>query len=254
MARIRFEAPGSALEVVACDLSSQRSTRDAVAEIRAAHERIDLVIANAGVMAMPEARTEDGWELQLATNHLGHFTLVGLLLDRMLTVPGSRVVSITSNAHKFGRIRFEDLQAERRYGPWRAYAQSKLANLLFARELSRRLLAASAETIAGAAHPGYAATELQGASAAHAKRHIVRRVYGWGERLVSQPAAAGALPTLYAATSPHMVGGMLIGPADFFEMRGAPQVVVPAARAQDDGTARRLWRVSAELTGVTYPV
>jgi NAD(P)-dependent dehydrogenase (short-subunit alcohol dehydrogenase family) len=251
---IRAKHPAASVEVVACDLSSQAATRAAAEQVRADHRRIDLVIANAGVMAMPHRVTEDGWELQLATNHLGHFTFVGLLLDRLLDVPGSRVVSVTSNAHKFGRIRFEDLHSQRKYRRWRAYGQSKLANMLFASELARRLLAARAPTIAGAAHPGYAATEIQATATRASGRRLTARVTGLADRAFGQSPAMGALPSLYAATSPHMISGMLIGPSGLFELWGHPQAVVPGKRAQDVDVARRLWQVSEELTGVTFPV
>ena len=254
VARIRTEHPAASVEVVGCDLASQAATRAAAEQIRASHRHIDLIIANAGVMAMPHRVTEDGWELQLATNHLGHFTFVGLLIDRLLDVPGSRIVSVTSNAHKFGRIRFEDLQSERKYRRWRAYGQSKLANLLFASELARRLLAARAPTIAGAAHPGYAATDIQATATRAAGRRLTARVTALADRVVGQSPAMGALPSLYAATSPHMVSGMLIGPDGLFELWGHPQAVVPGKRAQDTEVARRLWQVSEELTGVTFPV
>ena len=252
--RIRAVHPGASLEIVPCDLSSQRSTKAAAAEIRDRHQRIDLLIANAGVMAIPRRITDDGWEMQLATNHLGHWTLAALLLDRMLDVAGSRVISVTSEFHKAGRIDFDDLHGERRYNRWRAYGQSKLANVLFANELSRRLLAGRHETIAGAAHPGYAATELQSVAPKMGGHKLTAWVINLGNRLVAQTAAMGALPTLYAATAPGMVSGMLIGPDGMFDMRGYPEVVVPSKRAQDPTVARRLWRVSEELTGVSFPL
>jgi NAD(P)-dependent dehydrogenase (short-subunit alcohol dehydrogenase family) len=251
---IRCVHPAASLEVVACDLSAQDATKAAATDIRDRHERIDLVVANAGVMAIPRRITDDGWEMQLATNHLGHWTFVATLLDRMLDVEGSRVVSVTSEFHKAGRINFDDLHGERRYSRWLAYAQSKLANLLFASELSRRLLAGQHQTIAGSAHPGYAATELQTVGAKMDGQRLIARVMGVGNRLVAQSAAMGALPTLYAATAPNMVSGMLIGPDGLFDMRGHPEVVVPSKRAQDPTLARRLWRVSEELTGVSFPL
>ncbi len=252
--RIRAAHPGASLELVRCDLSSQRATRAAVDEVRGAHDRVDLVVANAGVMAIPRRITDDGWEMQLATNHLGHWTLVGLLIDRMLEVDGSRVISVTSEFHKVGRIRFDDLHGARSYQRWLAYAQSKLANALFAAELSRRLLAAGCATIAGAAHPGYASTDLQLVGARMTGRRLSAGVMGLGNRLLGQSAAMGALPILYAATSPNMVSGMLIGPGGAFEMRGHPEVVVPSKRAQDPVLARRLWERSEELTGVSFPI
>jgi NAD(P)-dependent dehydrogenase (short-subunit alcohol dehydrogenase family) len=252
--RIRRQHPGASLEVVPCDLSSQRSTRAAAEQIHGAHERIDLLIANAGVMAIPRRITDDGWEMQLATNHLGHWTFSALLIDRMLDVDDSRVVVVTSELHKAGRIDFDDLHGDRRYNRWKAYAQSKLANVLFARELCRRLLAGHRATISGAAHPGYAATELQTVGPKMGGRRGFAQLMTLGNRLVAQPAAMGALPTLYAATSPSMISGMLIGPDGMFDMRGNPEVVVPSKRAQDVELGKRLWALSEELTGVSFPI
>jgi NAD(P)-dependent dehydrogenase (short-subunit alcohol dehydrogenase family) len=254
LARIRAEHPDASLEVVACDLSSQRSVRASTEEIRGRHERVDLLIANAGVMAIPRRITDDGWEMQLATNHLGHWTFTALLIDRMLPVDGSRVVVVTSEFHKAGRIDFDDLHGDRRYSRWKAYAQSKLANLLFASELSRRLLAGRHPTIAGAAHPGYSATDLQAVGPKMGGHKLTERVIDLGNRLIAQSSAMGALPTLYAATAPNMVSGMLIGPDGLFDMRGHPEVVVPSKRAQDPVLAKRLWAVSEELTGVSFPI
>jgi NAD(P)-dependent dehydrogenase (short-subunit alcohol dehydrogenase family) len=251
---IRAAHPGASLELVACDLSAQRSVKAAAATIQAEHERIDVLIANAGVMAIPRRVTDDGWEMQLAVNHLGHWTLTALLLGRMLPVPGSRVVSVTSEFHKAGRIDFDDLHGDRRYSRWKAYAQSKLANVLFATELSRRLLAGHHATIAGAAHPGYAATDLQAVGPRMDGRRLTERIMDLGGRLVAQSAAMGALPTLYAATAPNMVSGMLIGPDGLFDMRGYPETVVPSRQARDARLARRLWEVSEQLTGVPMPV
>ena len=252
--RIRRASPDASLELVTCDLSSQASTKAAAAQIRDRHERIDVLIANAGVMAIPRRITDDGWEMQLATNHLGHWTFAALLIDRMLDVEGSRVVTVTSEVHKAGRIDFDDLHGERRYNRWRAYAQSKLANLLFATELCRRLLAGRHATISGAAHPGYAATDLQVLGPRMSGRRLGVLVAQVGNRLVGQSAAMGALPTLYAATAPHMVSGMLIGPDGLFDMRGHPDVVMPSRSARDPVLARRLWDVSEELTGVSFPL
>jgi len=250
--RIREAHPRASLEVVACDLSSQASVKQAAAELRSRHDRIDLLINNAGVMAIPRRITEDGFEMQLATNHLGHWSLTALVIDLMLRVEGSRVVTVTSELHKAGRIDFGDLNGDRRYSRWRAYAQSKLANVLFARELCRRLLAGRHATISGAAHPGYAATDLQTVGSKMGGHRWTERIIELGNRLVAQTPAMGALPTLYAATSPHMISGMLIGPDGLFDMRGHPEVVVPSKSGQDTELAERLWEVSEELTGVAF--
>ncbi|MDR3035872.1 MAG: SDR family NAD(P)-dependent oxidoreductase [Kitasatospora sp.] len=245
-ARISARIPGASLSVVRLDLASLASVREAAAELRGRHDRLDLVINNAGLMMPPYGRTEDGFEQQLGINHLGHFALTGLLLDRMLAVPGSRVVSVSSNAHRMGRIDFGNLHWERGYRRSAAYGQSKLANLVFTYELQRRLAAAGAATAALAAHPGLSRTEL------------VRHLPGWmrlGSRLApSQSSAMGALPTLRAATDPAAMGGQYYGPAGRGEFTGPARRVESSARSHDAETARRLWDESERLTGVTYPV
>ncbi len=247
--RLRAATPDVAVSVVGLDLASLDSVREAAAQIRASHERLDLLINNAGLMMPPHGTTADGFELQFGTNHLGHFALTGLLLDRMLPVPGSRVVTVSSNGHRTGRIDFADLQSERRYGRMTAYAQSKLANLMFTYELERRLRAAEAPTIALAAHPGTASTELV--------RHIpaaLRAAYGVVEGMFSQSATMGALPTLRAATDPAAHGGEYYGPSGFGQMMGYPVRVSSSRRSHDEGAQRRLWAESERLTGVTLPV
>jgi len=230
--------------VVRLDLASLASVREAAEEIRAGHGRLDLLVSNAGVMIPPYGTTADGFELQFGINHLGHFALAGLLLDRLLAVPGSRVVTVASLAHRAGRINFADLQSQRRYRRQAAYGQSKLANLLFTYELQRRL--AGAGTAALAAHPGWARTELN------------RHGPAWmrtGSRLPpSQGAAAGALPTLRAATDPAAAGGEYYGPSGPFELRGAPRRVSSSRRSHDGQAQQRLWQESMRLTGITYPV
>ncbi len=244
--RITAAAPGAAVSVVRLDLGSLASVRAAAEEIRASHQRLDLLINNAGVMIPPYGTTADGFELQLGVNHLGHFALTGLLLDRLLAVPGSRVVTVASLAHRAGRINFDDLQSRHRYRRQAAYGQSKLANLLFTYELQRRLAAAGAGTAALAAHPGWARTGLE------------RHAPAWmrtGSRLPpSQDAAGGALPTLRAATDPAAAGGEYYGPGGPFELRGAPRRVRSSRRSHDGQAQQRLWQESARLTDVTYPV
>ena len=207
---------------------------------------VDLLVDNAGVMATPERRTADGFELQIGTNHLGHFALTNLLLPRIT----DRVVVVSSGLHRSGKIDLDDLNWERRrYRSWGAYSQSKLANLLFVLELERRLTAAGSAVRAVAAHPGYAATNLQG----HTGNPVANLAGALGNRLIAQSAAMGALPTLYAATA-DVPGGTYIGPDGFQNMRGHPGVNSPAARALDGGTARRLWDLSEQLTGVSWPL
>jgi NAD(P)-dependent dehydrogenase (short-subunit alcohol dehydrogenase family) len=192
--------------------------------------------------------TADGFELQLGTNHLGHFALTLLLLPRMQGRKGARVVTVSSTAHKVGKIRFEDLQSERRYGRWRCYSQSKLANVLFARQLDLRLRESGSVVASLAAHPGYAATNLQFAAAPA----FDRAVMAVGNRLIAQSAEMGALPQLYAATEPSLEGGLFIGPGGFEEQRGHPRVVQPVLRGRDPAAAALLWEVSEELTGVEF--
>ena len=199
-------------------------------------------------MAAPYHLTADGFELQLGTNHLGHFALTGLLLPLLSKQLDARVVTVSSNNHKAGQMRFDDMQSERRYSRWGAYAQSKLANLLFAFELERRLKAAGRQLISVAAHPGYSATNLQLSGPPPHERVLLRI----GNRLIAQSAEVGALPLLYAATAPGLPGGSYVGPDGPGEIRGHPVLVQATRRAHDAEEARRLWDISERLTGVTY--
>jgi NAD(P)-dependent dehydrogenase (short-subunit alcohol dehydrogenase family) len=243
-ARIRAAAPAAIVSTLELDLASLASVRRAAERLRGAHDHLDLLINNAGLMFPPYGRTEDGFELQFGTNHLGHFALTGLVLDRLLATPGSRVVTVSSTGHRAGAIHFDDLQYERRrYVRFAAYGQSKLANLLFTYELQRRLEAAHAETIALAAHPGISNTELN------------RFLPAWTRPIggaLSQDPRMGALPTLRAAVDPAARGGEYYGPGGWMEMRGFPRRVESSARSHDTGAQRRLWEGSEELTGVTY--
>ncbi|MDT5072931.1 MAG: hypothetical protein QOH82_2251 [Mycobacterium sp.] len=234
--------PGAEVRLQELDLTSLESVREAANQLRAAHDRIDLLVNNAGVMMTPKSTTKDGFELQFGTNHLGHFALTGRLLDRLLATPGSRVVTVSSMGHRAGRIRFDDLQSERRYHRLSAYGQSKLANLLFTYELQRRL--AGTNTVAVAAHPGGSSSELS--------RYLpsaVQLVF----RPLEQDTEMGALPTLRAATDPDATGGQYFGPGGFAEMRGYPKVVASNGRSHDGAVQRRLWTVSEDLTRVVYP-
>lgn len=247
--RIRSALPHADVSVRELDLTSLDSIRAAADELRADYPRIDLLINNAGVMMTGKGTTKDGFELQLGTNHLGHFALTGQLLDNLLPVEGSRVVTISSGAHRFGRIDFDDLQSERSYNRVTAYGQSKLANLLFTYELNRRLSEKGAPTIAVAAHPGGSNTELT-RNLWPVLRQPIQLVWG----LLAQSAEMGALPTLRAATDPDVRGGQYFGPDGIGEQRGHPKLVQSSARSYDEAAQRRLWRVSEELTGVTFPV
>jgi NAD(P)-dependent dehydrogenase (short-subunit alcohol dehydrogenase family) len=230
-------------EVRELDLASLASVREFAA---AWDGEIDLLINNAGVMAPPLTRTADGFELQFGTNHLGHFALTNLLLEHVT----GRVVTVSSTAHRFGRIDFEDLNWERKpYNAWRAYGQSKLANLLFTAELQRRLTAAGSDVLATAAHPGYAATNLQ----SHSQRRSLDLLMAISNRLFAQDENGGALPTLYAAVV-DIPGNSFAGPGGFMERRGAPKLVDRSGAARDMDVARRLWEVSEKLAGVRFPL
>jgi NAD(P)-dependent dehydrogenase (short-subunit alcohol dehydrogenase family) len=239
---------GGDVTVTALDLTSLDSIRSAAEELKGRYEHIDLLINNAGVMTTPKGNTADGCELQFGTNHLGHFALTGLLLDRVIAAPGSRIVTVSSTGHRLGgAIHFDDLQWDRSYNRMAAYAQSKLANLMFTYELQRRL--AHTDTVALAAHPGGSNTEL--ARNSPAALAAVAKVVG---PILFQSAAMGALPTLRAATDPGALGGQYYGPDGFYEQRGHPVVVASNKLSYDLAVQRRLWTVSEELTGVTYPI
>jgi NAD(P)-dependent dehydrogenase (short-subunit alcohol dehydrogenase family) len=247
--RIAAASPGASVALQELDLTSLESIRAATDELKSRHDSIDLLINNAGVMMTPKATTKDGFELQFGTNHLGHFALTGLLLDRVLAANGSRVVTVSSQGHRFARggIRFDDLQWDRDYSRVGAYGQAKLANLMFTYELQRRLQGTN--TIAAAAHPGGSNTELGRNTPA-----LVRVAFEVVGPLLTQSAAMGALPTLRAATDPGVLGGQYFGPDGIGEQRGYPKVVASSEASHDTAAQRRLWAVSEELTGVTFPV
>ena len=247
--RIRATAPGAEVRVVPMDLASLRSVRAAAAQIRSSCEGIDLLINNAGVMMPPYGVTADGFELQLGINHLGHFALTGLLLDRLAGLPGARVVTVSSNSHQAGRINFDDLQSRRDYKRIAGYGQSKLANLMFTYELQRRLAAAGSPAIAAAAHPGLTRTGL-----ARYLSRVMTAYYVLVERPLAQSAAMGALGTLRAATDPAVRGGDYYGPVRWRGERGYPQRISSSERSHDEGDQRRLWQESERLTGVRYTI
>ncbi len=246
--KIAAASPGAAVTLQELDLTSLSSVRAAADELRSKHDGIDLLINNAGVMFTPKSITKDGFELQFGTNHLGHFALTGLLLDRLLPTQGSRVVTVSSVGHRIrAAIHFDDLQWERSYSRVGAYGQSKLANLLFTYELQRRL-APRGTTIAAAAHPGGSNTELM------RNMPAPLRVATAAMAPLFQGADMGALPTLRAATDPDVLGGQYFGPDGFGQMRGYPKVVSSSDQSHDESLQRRLWEVSEKLTGVVYPV
>lgn len=248
----RRDLPGTT-EVVELDLARQASVRDAAAAILQKHGKIDLLINNAGIMWLQEGRTEDGFERQFGINHLGHFTFTGLLLPALREVPGSRVVTVSSIAHRGGRIHFDNINLDGKYGRQRAYAQAKLANLMFAVELERRLRDSGAETRSLACHPGLASTNLAGPGIAEESPLRIGRVAHWLWPLVTQSAEKGAWPTLYAATAAQAKGGRYYGPAHFREAMGPPREARPRRYATDPDLGRRLWELSEKLTGLSYP-
>ncbi|MBQ0863232.1 oxidoreductase [Streptomyces smyrnaeus] len=240
---------GPRTELRRLDLGDLASVRAFVKELP--DERVDLLINNAGVMALPYGRTADGFELQFGVNHLGHFALTGLLLDRLLAAPAPRVVTVSSGLHALANIDIADLNSEHSYRRWVAYARSKTANLLFTHELARLL--AGTPLVAAAAHPGYAATNLQTAGVRMEGRKTVERVFALGNRVVAQSAEAGALPTLYAATARGVAPDSFTGPR-LLGWRGAPAPSWRAPWTLSDVAAERLWAASEQLTGVTYGV
>ncbi len=248
-------APTALVEVEALDLADLASVRAFADRWSHGHpDGLDLLINNAGVMAVPQLTTADGFEMQFGTNHLGHFALTGLLLPALVARPRSRVVTVSSGAHRFGRMNFDDLMGRRKYRSWGAYGQSKLANLLFTAELQRRLDANAVPIHAMAAHPGYAATNLQAVGPELSGRSWLRQPVELMNRIIGQSAAMGALPTLFAATAPGLPGDSYVGPDGFMEQRGHPRLVDRSSAAKNRADGRRLWIESERLTGVTYPL
>lgn len=246
-AEIKQVVSGASLEVVVLDLASLASIREFTAGVMQSHDRLDVLLNNAGMIAIPRQETSDGFEMQFGTNHLGHFALTGLLVPLLESTPRSRVVTITSNARRPARrIDFDDLQSQRSYSRWGAYSLSKGANLLFAFELQTRFTAAGVSTISVAAHPGGANTHVPGTHTTLSR--FERFFFG----LISQSAVMGALPLLYAATEEHITGGELVGPGGVAHSRGYPAIDRHASNEYDRAAAARLWEVSEELTGVTY--
>jgi NAD(P)-dependent dehydrogenase (short-subunit alcohol dehydrogenase family) len=254
MATIRARTPGAQLEFGALDLADLDSVARFAAE-QAGHGPLDLLVNNAGVMALPLARTRQGFEMQIGTNHLGHFALTGRLLGRLQAAPAARVVTVASLAHRWTRgLDFDDLNFERAtYRKWDAYGKSKLANLLFTFELERRLRAAPGTVKALAAHPGYSKSNLGHAGPQMSGSLAARWMMDLGNALFAQDTAMGALPSLYAATEPSANGGEFIGSGGLRQMRGYPRVVGCSAAARDAVAAAKLWVLSETLTGVKYP-
>jgi len=251
---IRADVPDADLDVRRLDLADLDSVADFAADVEAAYDDLHVLCNNAGVMAIPRRETEDGFETQFGVNHLGHFALTGHLLSRLRETAGeSRVVTQSSGLHERGEIDFSDLQGDSEYDEWDAYAQSKLANLLFAFELDRRLDAAGIEGVQSVGcHPGYADTNLQRRGPEQSGSTLRLYLMKVANAVFAQDPEQGALPMLYAATADDIDGGEYVGPGGFMDMRGYPAAATPSDRARDLDTAARLWGVSEELTGVSY--
>jgi NAD(P)-dependent dehydrogenase (short-subunit alcohol dehydrogenase family) len=250
ISNLKQQIPEARVEFIQLDLANLASVRAFAHTFRQRYGRLDLLMNNAGVMAIPRRESVDGFEMQLATNHLGHFALTGLLLDMLVTNPASRVVTLSSGYHYIGRINFEDLQMRQKYQRYAAYSQSKLANLLFTFELQRRFEVNGYPTISVSAHPGGARTNLQSTSLDATGSRVERLFMAITGPIVLQPAVTGALPQLYAATAPDVKGAEFFGPRFF--LRGYPVRAKTSAQSHNLATAQRLWSVSEELTGVSY--
>lgn len=253
MAHIRRQSPKAALHYLPLDLGCLASVREMAEMFHEQYDSLDCLINNAGVMWLPQSKTVDGFESQIGTNHLGHFALTGLLLPALLNNAGSRVVTVSSIAHKAGNLNFDDLFFTRRpYGKHKAYSQSKLANLVFSRELERRLNAAGCQTLSVAVHPGVASTNLAVPGYEQSGAKLLASLAKLVSPLITQSAEKGALPTLYAATEPKIEGGEYIGPNGFYEAFGYPGPAKSTGRSKNPEIARQLWELSEQLTGVTY--
>lgn len=251
VAELQAAVPGGRFEILQVDLGDLASVREAAGNFRSRHDRLDLLVNNAGIAMVPMARTKDGFESHLGANHLGHFALTGLLLDRITATPGARVVHVGSLAHKIGRVDHEDPNFERRkYDKWSAYGQSKLATMLFMLELERRLRRTGSSAISVAAHPGMSGTNIS-----QAERENISPFFAAYKRLMNalvlNPPEGGAAPTLLAATAPD-AGGRYFGPGGWMEIKGAPKPAKMAPRTQDEAEAARVWALSERLTGVRF--
>jgi NAD(P)-dependent dehydrogenase (short-subunit alcohol dehydrogenase family) len=252
--RLESELTRSTLELLALDLADLDSVRRGAEAFLSRHARLDLLVNNAGVMGTPYRQTADGFELQMATNHLGHFALTGLLLNRIVTTERSRVVTISSHMHHLGRLHLDDVAHSTPHNSWVTYGTSKLANLLFTRELSRRLAGEGLATMALAAHPGWTQSNLAGNGTAFSDSRVRRTLGRTAGSTLGQTTVNGALPVLCAATSPAVHSGDYVGPSRLFGLVGSPRLTRPSRRGRDGASAAELWRCSEELTGVSYPL
>ncbi len=250
--RILEETPQAKLTSMRLDLADLASVRSFAEEYLRQFDQLHILINNAGVMGIPYRQTADGFEMQFGTNHLGHFALTALLLPAIRNTPGARVVNVSSGFAQRGKMHFDDLNMESNYRPWAAYAQSKLANQLFTTELQRRFEAAGIDAISVAAHPGYAATNLQAVAPQMSNSRMRLWMMGLMNRFLAQSAEQGALPILYAATAPDVKGGEYFGPDGLMEMRGYPTRVKMQPEAHDPEATSKLWELSEQMTGITY--
>lgn len=251
--RIEATDPAGSLEIIELDLADLGSVARAAKDFGAHHDRLEVLVNNAGLMWTPRQRTAQGFEMQFGVNHLGHFALTGHLMPVLASAERARVVTVSSMGHRPGRIDFDDINSDDGYSPYRAYFQSKLANLLFTRELQRRLAGIHSTVMAVAAHPGASETNLGHESPGGLAGRLMVVGRPLTDRLFTQSAQMGALPTLRAATDPAARGGDYFGPGGFMEQRGHPVKVEMSSRARDLSVARRLWDLSEEMTGVRYP-
>jgi NAD(P)-dependent dehydrogenase (short-subunit alcohol dehydrogenase family) len=251
--KIKVKLPEAKLEIIQLDLSDLSSVKKFTEIYAEKHHKLDMLLNNAGIMMPPYSKTVDGFELQLGTNHMGHFALTGLLLELLIATEGSRVVTMSSDAHSMGKFDFDDVLLENSYGRMSAYGRSKLANLLFAYELQRKLDAAGLNTLSTASHPGWSATNLQTTGP---RKGGGGRLMSWslrvGNFLLAQSAAMGALPMLYGVTSPEAEGGEYYGPRGLGGWRGHPKRTESNDRSHNEEDAKRLWEISEELTGIKY--
>lgn len=249
---IKQELPHASLKVMELDLADLSLVGEFAVKFINQNKQLDILLNNAGIMQTPQMQTKNGFELQLGTNHLGHFALTGLLLDLLVETKDSRVITLSSIAHRMGKIDFNDIMLEKNYSGMQAYGNSKLANLLFAYEFQRRLEKEHKSTISVAAHPGYSNTNLQQNGPRLGGRRFFYWFYKLGNRLAAQSAEKGVLPILCAATCRAIRGSDYIGPNRLFESRGSPKKVRSNNESYDEETARKLWKMSEELTGIIY--
>ncbi len=250
---IKQDDPQASLDVMTLDVGNLSSVRDFAAAFQAKYDRLDILMNNAGVMAIPRQETVDGFEMQLGVNHLGHFALTGLLLEVIVKTPQARIHNVTSGANFTARINFDDLMSKKRYGRWEAYGQSKLANVFFTFELHKRLAAAGFDTIANTSHPGLVLTNLQTKSVEQSGTNLEGMLYRTLGPFMAQDIRMGVLPMLYAVTAPDAKGGTLYGP-NFLQMRGYPAAVRANPAAYHADARQRFWKISEELTGVTFDI